>query len=68
MRLFLRRKRMLLLTVSLGTCFAATSCAEEAQLTLVRIAFSSFTLPINQALLGFFSLINNSVVSSVTGS
>jgi hypothetical protein len=66
-----RRRGLLVAAVSLGMCFQLSSCAQEAQLTALRIGFSSITLPFNQAIFGLFnfasSLIASTIADAVTG-
>lgn len=65
----LKRKRgLMLVAMTMGMSFAATNCIDEAQLTLLRGGFSSWTLPINQSILTFFGFLNNAIVGAATGS
>lgn len=63
---FHRRIRRLTTAVLVaGMCFQLGTCANELSLTPVRIAFSSFTLPFNQYLAGFFNLISLTIAQAV---
>lgn len=66
-----RKRRWMLAALTMGTCFQASGCLAEAQLTVVRIGFSSVTLPWNQAISGLYgfasSFIANLIASAVTG-
>ena len=64
MRYFLRKRGLFLVALSLGSCFALTNCADTAQMTLLQIGFTSFTLPINQALINLFNLISASITGA----
>lgn len=71
MMLFAKRRARLLAGLCLAGCFALSNCGDTAGLTAVRIAFSSYTLPINQSLLGVTSILNtfiaNAIASAISG-
>ncbi len=48
-----RRKWLLLAITTIGTTFQLATCQEEAALFGLRTAFSTFTLPINNAIRQF---------------
>lgn len=57
MWVFRRRRALGLACLTTGTVFQVSACTEQASLFALRVAFSSFTLPINQAILAFFDAI-----------
>jgi len=71
MRRLYRKRGWWLAAMSVGICFQLNSCTTEAQLTLIRIGFSSVTLPFNQAISGIYGLataiISNFIAGAITG-
>lgn len=67
MRFLTRRRGRMLVAFCMAGCFAINNCADTASLSLVRIGFSSFTLPINQALLGGSALLNSVIGNAILG-
>ncbi len=70
-RWIIRRRGAIAAAVTMGTCLQAANCVQEAQLTAVRIAFSSVSLPFNQLLIGLFgftnALLSSAIATLITG-
>lgn len=56
--MLLKTRRMLAVLAAGGLVFQSAGCGGLAAETLVRTGFSTVFLPINQAILTFFSIFN----------
>ena len=56
-RFYAQRRRLILAALTVGTVCQISACQEQTSLFLLRSAFSSISLPINQFLVAFFNAI-----------
>ena len=57
MRLYFRRRAVLLAALTMGTTLQLSACQDQAGLFGLRVVASAFTLPLNQLILQFFSAL-----------
>lgn len=57
MKLYFRRRALLLAALTMGTTLQLSACQDQAGLFGLRVVASAFTLPINQLILQFFSAV-----------
>ena len=57
MKWYLRRRVLLAATMTMGMTFQLSACQDQAGLFGLRVVASTFTLPINQFIVQFFTAI-----------